>query len=183
MFTSGATGPSKGVLYTHGALAAQRDAIAELYDITTEDRLVAAFAPFALYGPVLGIPSVVPDMDVTAPGTLTAAALGDAGGASTPRSSSHHLLHWPTSSAPPISSPPQHRAAFEQVRLLLSAGAPVRPTLLRGAPFAVPECRPPARPYGMTECLPVANISLDEIDGGDRRATGSASVHRCRRST
>lgn len=78
-FTSGATGPSKGVLYTHGALAAQRDSIASLFDITPDDRLVAAFAPFALYGPLLGIPSVVPDMDVAAPGTMTAAALGDAG--------------------------------------------------------------------------------------------------------
>ena len=77
-FTSGSTGPSKGVCYTHRQLAAQRDAIASLYGITTDDRLVAAFAPFALYGPLLGIPSVVPDMDVAAPATLSATALGDA---------------------------------------------------------------------------------------------------------
>ena len=43
-----------------------------------DDRLVAAFAPFALYGPALGVAAAVPDMDVTAPGTLTAAALADA---------------------------------------------------------------------------------------------------------
>jgi olefin beta-lactone synthetase len=78
VFTSGATGPSKGVVYTHGQLEAQRDALVDLYDITHDDRLVAAFAPFALYGPAIGISSVVPDMDVAAPGTLTAAALGDA---------------------------------------------------------------------------------------------------------
>jgi olefin beta-lactone synthetase len=78
VFTSGATGPSKGVVYTHGQLEAQRDALIGLYDITHDDRLVAAFAPFALYGPAIGITSIVPDMDVAAPGTLTAAALGDA---------------------------------------------------------------------------------------------------------
>ena len=50
------------------------------YGLTADDRLVAAFAPFALYGPALGIASAVPDMDVTAPGTLTAAALADAVG-------------------------------------------------------------------------------------------------------
>ena len=78
VFTSGATGPSKGVVYTHAQLEAQRDALVQLYDISHDDRLVAAFAPFALYGPAIGIPSVVPDMDVAAPGTLTATALGDA---------------------------------------------------------------------------------------------------------
>ena len=72
VFTSGATGPSKGVRYTHGQLEAQRDALTGLYGITTDDRLVAAFAPFALYGPAMGISSIVPDMDVAAPATLTA---------------------------------------------------------------------------------------------------------------
>jgi hypothetical protein len=48
---------------------------------SADDRLVAAFAPFALYGPALGIASAVPDMDVTAPGTLTATALAEAAAA------------------------------------------------------------------------------------------------------
>ena len=39
---------------------------------------MAAFGPFALYGPAMGIPSAVPDMEVTSPGTLTAAVLADA---------------------------------------------------------------------------------------------------------
>ncbi len=43
--------------------------------ITGADRLVAAFAPFALYGPALGIPTALPACDVTKPGELTAAVL------------------------------------------------------------------------------------------------------------
>ena len=46
-----------------------------LCNVTPGDRLVAAFAPFALYGPALGIGAVVPQMDVTKPGTLTAATI------------------------------------------------------------------------------------------------------------
>ena len=46
------------------------------YAVTSDDRLVAAFAPFALYGPAMGIASAVPDMDVTKPGTLDAARAG-----------------------------------------------------------------------------------------------------------
>ena len=162
-FTSGATGPSKGVLYTHDALAAQRDAIASLYDITVDDRLVAAFAPFALYGPLLGIPSVVPDMDVAAPGTLTAPALGDA----VLRVRATLVFASPAALANVVRTAdqltPTHRAAFDNVRLLLSAGAPVRPALLRAASSLFPNAAA-STPYGMTECLPVASISLDEID-------------------
>jgi acyl-coenzyme A synthetase/AMP-(fatty) acid ligase len=57
----------------------------------------------------------------------------------------------------------EHRAAFDDVRLLLSAGAPVRPSLLRAARDLFPNASA-CTPYGMTECLPVANISLDEIE-------------------
>ncbi|MDW3212396.1 MAG: alpha/beta fold hydrolase [Ilumatobacteraceae bacterium] len=162
-FTSGATGPSKGVLYTHDALAAQRDAIASLYDITLDDRLVAAFAPFALYGPLLGIPSVVPDMDVAAPGTLTATALGDA----VLRVRATLVFASPAALANVVRTADQlsaaHRAAFDNVRLLLSAGAPVRPALLRAARELFPNASA-CTPYGMTECLPVASVSLDELD-------------------
>ena len=79
LFTSGATGPAKGVVYRHRQLEAQRDAVARpCSGSAPSDRLVAAFAPFALYGPALGIASAVPDMDVTEPGTLTATALAEA---------------------------------------------------------------------------------------------------------
>ena len=75
LFTSGATGPPKGVRYLHRQLAAQRDALAATYGIGDDDRLVAAFAPFALYGPTLGVPTALADADVTKPGELTADAL------------------------------------------------------------------------------------------------------------
>ena len=82
VFTSGATGPAKGVVYRHRQVPRPaRAAPRRPTRCTAEDRLVAAFAPFALLGPALGIGSAVPDIDVTAPGTLTAAALADAVGA------------------------------------------------------------------------------------------------------
>ena len=78
VFTSGATGPSKGVRYSAARIDAQIRTLVEQYDISADDSLVAAFAPFALYGPAMGLPSTVPDMDVSSPGTLTAATLLDA---------------------------------------------------------------------------------------------------------
>ncbi len=174
VFTSGSTGPSKGVVYTHGRLEAQRDVLTRLFGITTDDRLVAAFAPFALYGPAMGISSVVPDMDVAAPGTLTAQALGDAA----VRCDATMVFASPAALANVVRTADQltarHREAFEQVRIVLSAGAPVRPSLLRAAADLFPNVSAHT-PYGMTECLPVASISLDAIEmatGGDGVCVG-----------
>ena len=44
VFTSGSTGPSKGVRYTHAQIGAQRDKMRAQYEITDTDRLVAALS-------------------------------------------------------------------------------------------------------------------------------------------
>ncbi len=173
VFTSGATGPSKGVRYRHGQLEAQRDALMQRYEITPDDRLVAAFAPFALYGPTMGISSVVPDMDVTAPSTLTASALSAAVGAidATLVFASPAALVNTVATAGGLS--PVERGRFDSVRLLLSAGAPVRSGVLSDARSLFPQASAHT-PYGMTEVLPVADISLDAIL--DAEATGGDGV-------
>lgn len=163
VFTSGSTGPSKGVVYKHHQLQAQREAIRTMATLRPQDRLVAAFAPFALFGPALGLPTAVPDMDVTAPGTLTATALAEAARAieGTVVFASPAALRNVIATAADLTAE-DHRA-FAQVRLLLSAGAPVSATLLRDAVALFPNATA-ATPYGMTELLPATVITLDEIE-------------------
>ncbi len=163
-FTSGATGPAKGVLYRHGQLQAQRDHLASLYAITTSDRLVAAFGPFALFGAALGIPSAVPDMDLTAPRTLTARALGDAAAAldATMVFASPAALANVVATADTVR--PTGRSALARVRILLSTGAPVPAETLHAMRRLLPAAEAHA-PYGMTEILPVADIDLAGLDG------------------
>ncbi len=166
-FTSGSTGPSKGVQYRSEQLAAQRDAIRTLYRIEHTDRLVAAFAPFALYGPALGIESVVPEMDVTRPSTLTAAALGAAAAEvdATIIFASPAALQNVVATAHSMSA--GERAAVAKVRLVMSAGAPLRLDLLQSVAKLAPGAEVRA-PYGMTEVLPVADLSLvDRLARGD----------------
>ncbi|MFM2072213.1 MAG: hypothetical protein RLZZ623_2476, partial [Actinomycetota bacterium] len=160
LYTSGATGPAKGVRYRHRQLAAQREALVHAYGITADDRLVAAFAPFALYGPALGITSTIPDVDVTKPGTLTAEALGAA------CASVDATIVF----ASPAALANVNRTAgsavdprLGRVRLVLSAGAPVPIATLRAASALCPTAELHT-PYGMTECLPVADVSLTEIE-------------------
>ena len=162
-FTSGATGPAKGVLYLHGQLQAQREQLAALYSITPADRLVAAFGPFALFGAALGIPSAVPDMNLTAPRTLTARAMGDAAAAidATMVFASPAALANVVATADDVG--PAGRAALSRVRLLLSTGAPVPAETLHAMRGLLPVAEAHA-PYGMTEVLPVADIDLAGLD-------------------
>ena len=162
VFTSGATGPAKGVVYRHRQLRAQVALIKATYELTADDRIVAAFAPFALYGPGLGVGSAVPDMDVTAPSTLTAVKLAEAVTAvrGTVVFASPAALRNVVATADALTA--EHRKALWGVRLLMSAGAPVPGVLLQPLAGVLPAAHAHT-PYGMTEALPVTDISLAQI--------------------
>ena len=162
VFTSGATGPAKGVVYKHRQVRAQVDLVRATYDLGPDDTFVAAFAPFALLGPALGLGSSVPDIDVTAPATLTAALLADAAATVDARVvfASPAALRRVVATSADL-EPPQ-RMALSRIRLLMSAGAPVPASLLEAVGKVLPNASLHT-PYGMTEVLPVTDVSYEEI--------------------
>ena len=161
VFTSGSTGPAKGVRYTRSKIQETVNVLLRQYKLTDNDVIVAAFAPWVVFGPALGIASVLPEMDSSVPSSLTFDNLVRA----VNRARGTLLWASPAALTNVVKTSGQSDTRHVDVstlRLVLSAGAPVPRSLL----IQVAELFPTASirtPYGMTEALPLTDISLDEI--------------------
>lgn len=159
VFTSGSTGPAKGVQYSRGHIARTVAALQLQYSIDSHDVIIAAFAPWAVFGPALGIASVLPDMNPGKPSSLTYRALNE----SVVRAGGTLLWASPAALTNVLETVPEHENAdWSGIRLILSAGAPVPKSLLKRLANLIPSASI-RTPYGMTEALPLSEISLAEI--------------------
>ena len=165
VFTSGATGPAKPVAYSRERIAATRDVLVSHYGFTSDDVLVAAFAPWAVLGPLLGISSVIPRMDASRPGSLTAEALAEAmerAGGTVMWMSPAALRSVLSGARDGTDARRRVAAAGANLRYLLLAGAPVSRTLLAEAMRLWPSAQV-RTPYGMTEVLPATDVLAGEV--------------------
>ena len=160
LFTSGSTGVAKGVVYTHGIFAAQVEILRRLYGIEPGEVDLPTFPLFGLFGPALGMTSIIPrDGRDAARGRRSA---------QDPRR--HPLLrrHQPVRLARPHSArrPLRRRAAASQLptlRRVISAGAPVPWQAIERFAALLADGVQVHTPYGATEALPVCSIGSDEI--------------------
>lgn len=159
IFTTGSTGPPKGVLYTQQTFNAQVDLIQQRYDIQPGSRDLACFPLFGLYDNVMGVTTVIPDMDPTRPADVNPQRLWEAvqqwdiDQAFGSPALWHRVLNWCDATG----------QTFPSLRRVLSAGAPVPAgTLQRLRQVVHPEADI-WTPYGATEALPLASIESRQV--------------------
>jgi acyl-CoA synthetase (AMP-forming)/AMP-acid ligase II len=167
LFTSGSTGPSKGVVYTHEYFAAQVEHIRQLYGIQPGEIDLPTFPLFALFGPALGMTAIIPDMDPTQPAQVDPARIVEA----IENFGVTNMFGSPAVIRRVGRYGERSQLKLPTLRRVISAGAPVpAKELQRFCRLLAPGAQV-FTPYGATECLPVSSIGSDEILGETRRQT------------
>ncbi len=165
LFTTGSTGPAKGVIYTHANFRAQIEEIRRTFDIRPGEIDLPTFPLFALFDPALGMTAVIPDMDFTRPAKVDARKIIETieNQGVTNMFASPALLDrvGRYGRAQGIRLPPLKR--------VVSAGAPVYPDNIERFAGMLTEGAQIHTPYGATEAVPVTSIGSDEILGETRR--------------
>lgn len=159
LFTSGSTGPPKGVIYTHAMFDAQVAALKALYAFEPGEVDVACLPAFGLFGPALGLTAVFPDMDATKPSQCDPERIVNA----LLENKASNTFGSPTIWRRIVPYCEERGIALPSIKRVLIAGAPVPPNLIEGLLALLNKDADIFTPYGATECLPIASVSGREI--------------------
>jgi acyl-CoA synthetase (AMP-forming)/AMP-acid ligase II len=159
LFTSGSTGPAKGVLYTHGMFDQQTRILRQHFGILPGEKDLPTFPLFGLFTTGMGMTSIIPDMDPTCPARVNPENIIRPIQNHGITSSFGSPALWDTVSR----YCQKNGVRLSSLRRILIAGAPVSGTLLkRFESILEPDCKV-LTPYGATEALPVTSIERQEI--------------------
>ena len=158
-FTSGSTGRPKGVEYRHATIAGQLTTLAAVLRPEPDDVLLSCFLPIALFGPLLGLPTVAPRINHlaparTPPGHIVGPLLQHSATAVVASPAVLRLI---------VGHCARTGLTLPSVRRVLSFGASLRPRLADALAEVLPADAEILSVYGATESLPVAAIAAGDL--------------------
>jgi acyl-CoA synthetase (AMP-forming)/AMP-acid ligase II len=159
IFTTGSTGPPKGVQYQHGNFSAQLELIRDYYQLTPADVDQPAFPLFALFSTALGACAVIPDMDPARPAKVNPERFVKSIIAQQVTYSFGSPAIWNVVSRYCL----DRGIRLGSLRLVLMAGAPVPGELVERVKRIIAPDGEIHTPYGATESLPVTSLRGTEI--------------------
>lgn len=161
IFTTGSTGPPKGVLYRHRNFIEQAQQIRDYFDIQPGGCDISGFPLFALFNTAMGTTTVFPEMDPTRPAQIYPPNFIDAVEQFSANQSFGSPALWNTVST----YCEKHDVRLPTIKRILTAGAPVPPIVLQKIRKVIAPDGDAFTPYGATESLPVACNSATEVLG------------------
>jgi acyl-CoA synthetase (AMP-forming)/AMP-acid ligase II len=174
LFTSGSTGPAKGVVYEHGMFDAQVRMIQLHYGIKPGEIDLPTFPLFGLFSVAMGMTAVIPDMDAARPARVNPAkiveAIRDYGITNTFGSPAIWKRVAPYCVERDLKLP--------TLRRVLIAGAPVPLQVIEQLHGVLPAEADVHTPYGATESMPISSIRGRELIGL-RSDVGRAGAGTC----
>jgi acyl-CoA synthetase (AMP-forming)/AMP-acid ligase II len=171
LFTSGSTGPAKGVVYQHGMFDAQVRMIQSTYNIQPGEIDLPTFPLFALFSVAMGMTIVLPDMDPSHPARVNPANIVDAIRDQKVSNTFGSPALWKRVAAYCV----ERSITLPTLRRILIAGAPVPPQVIEQLHQVLARDADVHTPYGATESLPVSTISGNEVVG--RALPAECRVH------
>jgi olefin beta-lactone synthetase len=161
LFTSGSTGPSKGVLYTHGMFLQQIGILQSCFGIQSGEIDLPTFPLFGLFDPLMGMTCVLPKMDFTRPAGVNPENLIKLIEEFAVTNSFGSPALWETVSR----YCNEKKIKLPSLKRILMAGAPVPGTLIARFDKILEDSAQIHTPYGATEALPVTSIERKTILG------------------
>ncbi len=159
LFTTGSTGPAKGVYYAHGVFDAQVRSIRAQFGITADEIDLPTFPLFALFDPALGMTAIIPDMDPTKPAHVNPERIIEAivNQGVTTMFASPALLDR-------VGRYGKERGIkLPTLKRVISAGAPATPANIDQFSAMLTEGAQIHTGYGATEAMPVSTFGSNEI--------------------
>ena len=159
LFTSGSTGPAKGVPYSHKIFNHQINILRDQFKIEPGETDLPTFPLFGLFSSVLGMTNIIPDMDFTKPAQVDPIKIIDPINNFKITNSFGSPALWDTVSKYCLSN----NINLSSLKRILIAGAPVSSSILERFENIVQKDCQIYTPYGSTEVLPATFIDRKEI--------------------
>lgn len=171
VFTSGSTGPAKGVLYRHETFTTQVQEIRDFYGIEPGGTDLACFPLFGLLNGAMGTTTIFPEMDFSRPAACD------------PRKIIAAANDWQVTQA--FASPSvwdkvsryclEAGLRIPSLRRVFSCGATVSAKILRQTLDCIAAGAQMHTPYGATEALPISSIEAAEVLGETQAKTATGA--------